>query len=95
MANVQVPSKMESNKVVFHICCIMSSNQDSKSCICNVSLACENVTNIPKRTATPRAFSPMIAAANRTAENICTLTEVSLIACSLKLFSWQKFVSAL
>lgn len=47
----------------------------------------------PKKQPHPEFFS--FHAANRTVENIPPLTEVSLIAHSLKLFSWQKFVSAL
>lgn len=44
---VQVPSK--SNRVVFHV--------DCKVLYSHRAIACDNVINIPKRTATPRLFS--------------------------------------
>lgn len=99
MTNVQVPSKRVT-KLFFMSTALFLAVRNckptvAKSCIIsNVAIGCENVINIPKRTATPRVFSSIKSAANRTAENICSLTEVSLIARSLKLFSWQKFVSA-
>lgn len=76
--------------------CAAVNQQLQQSRISSMAIACENAVNMPKRTATPRGFvSSTKAAASRAAENTCPLTDVSLIACSLKLFSWQKFVSAL